>query len=163
MLESEAREESMRLPDERDDEELPPWAQLAHSGQFKAALVEYVRADGDVIFPDLAGAMGKYMEVSGDQGLAARANPNTVLWAGLSQPLCELICELISAKRLYVHPTDPERYKSIQQGLRLPVLKEPTDDRVARASWLPSSLRCAPHPVHATRLARVGRMKLSNS
>lgn len=163
MLESEARADSLRLPDDEEDAALPPWAQLAHSGQFKAALVEFVRADGDVLFPELAAAMGKYMEVTGDQGLAARANPNTVLWAGLSQPLCELICELVSAKRLYVHPTDAERYKSIQQGLRLPLMKEPTDSRLPRAAWLPSSLRCAPHPVHAARLARVGRMKLSNS
>lgn len=162
MLETEAREESLRIPDDDEEAELPAWAQLAHSGQFKAAVVEFVRSDGDVLFPELAMGLGRYMEVTGDQGLAARANPNTVLWAGLSQPLCELICELISSKRLYVHPTDVERYKSIQQGVRLPVLKEPTDNRLPRAAWLPCSLRCAPHPVHAARLARIGRMKLSN-
>lgn len=160
MLESEAREDKLQLPEDDDETPLPPWAQLAHSGQLKAALVEFVRGDGDVIFPELTAALAPYMEVAGDQGLAARANPNTVLWAGMSQPLCELICELVSSKRLYVHPTDVERYKSIQKGLRLSVLKEPTDDRLPRAAWLPSSLRCAPHPVHAARLARIGRMKL---
>jgi hypothetical protein len=163
MLESEARAESVQLPDDDDDAPLPPWAQLAHSGQLKAALVEFVRSRGDVLFPELAEALGKYTDVEGDQGLAARANPNTVLWAGMSQSLCELICELVSSKRLYIHPTDPDRYKEIQKGLRLPVLKEPTDARVPRAAWLPSSLRCAPHPVHAARLARVGRMKLGGS
>ena len=136
---------------------------MAHSGQLKAALVEFVRADGDVLFPDLTEALSPFMEVTGDQGLAARANPNTVLWAGMSQPLCELICELVASKRLYIHPADSERYKAIQQSLRLPVLKEPTDNRLPRASWLPSSLRCAPHPVHAARLARIGRMKLGRS
>lgn len=162
MLESEARNDALQVPDDEDeDAALPPWAQLAHSGQLKAALVEYVRADGDVLFPDLAKALSKYMETSGDQGLAARANPNTVLWAGMSQQLCELISELVSSKRLYIHPADPERYKSAQQSIRLPLLKEPTDSRLPRAAWLPSSLRCAPHPVHAARLARVGRMKLA--
>jgi hypothetical protein len=161
MLESEARDEALKIPDDDEGETaLPPWAQLAHSGQLKAALVEFVRSDGDVLFPDLVKALGEYMEVGGDQGLAARANPNTVLWAGMSQPLCELICELVSSKRIYIHPADVERYKSVQKGLRLPVIKEPTDDRLPRASWLPSSLRCAPHPVHAARLARIGRMKL---
>jgi ATP-dependent 26S proteasome regulatory subunit len=161
MLESEERHDATRIPIDDDDESAPPaWAQLAHSGQLKAALVEFVRADGDVLFPRMIDAMQPYMEVTGDQGLAARANPNTVLWAGMSQQLCELLCELVSSKRLYVHPADADRYKFIQQGLRLPVLKEPTDDRVPRAAWLPSSLRCAPHPVHAARLARIGRMKL---
>lgn len=160
MLESEARDDALRIPDDEEEKSLPAWAQLAHSGQLKAALVEFIRLDGDVLFPDLAEALSPYMEVTGDQGLAARANPNTVLWAGMSQPLCELICELVSSKRIYVHPADAERYKSIQKGLRLPVLKEPTDNRLPRASWLPSSLRCAPHPVHAARLARIGRMKL---
>lgn len=162
MLETEARHESLQIPDDDDDDApLPAWAQLAHSGQLKAALVEFVRADGDVLFPTLVEAMAPYMEATGDQGLAARANPNTVVWAGMSQPLCELIGELVSSKRLYIHPTDIERYKQIQKGLRLPVLKEPTDNRIPRAAWLPSSLRCAPHPVHAARLARVGRMKLA--
>ncbi len=161
MLESEARDEALQIPEDDDEEKaLPPWAQLANSGQLKAALVEFVRADGDVLLPDLVEAFKPYMEVTGDQGLAARANPNTVLWAGMSQPLCELICELVSSKRVYVHPADVERYKEIQKSLRLPVLKEPTDDRLPRAAWLPSSLRCAPHPVHAARLARIGRMKL---
>jgi hypothetical protein len=160
MLESEERNDALKIPDD-DETALPAWAQLAESGQLKAALVEYVRADGDVLFASLMDAMGKYMEVKGDQGLAARANPNTVLWVGMSQPLCELICDLVASKRLYIHPVDIERYKEIQKGLRLPILKEPTDDRIPRASWLPSSLRCAPHAIHAARLARIGRMKFA--
>lgn len=163
MLESEARDDALKVPVDEEETSLPAWAQLAHSGQLKAALVEYVRTDGDVLFPELAQALSRYMETSGDQGLAARANPNTVLWAGMSQQLCELICELVSSKRLYIHPTDPERYKAAQQSIRLPLLKEPTDNRLPRAAWLPSSLRCAPHPVHAARLARIGRMKLGGN
>ena len=161
MLEAEQRNDSLVVPDD-DEDELPAWAQLASAGQLKAALVEYVRGDGDVLFASLQDALAPYMEVVGDYGLAARANPNTVLWTGLSQPLCELIVELVSSKRLYVHPTDVERYKQLQKNLRLPVLKEPTDEALPRASWLPSSLRCAPHPVHSARLARIGRMKLAS-
>ena len=160
MLEAEQRNDAMKLPDD-DFGELPPWAQLASAGQLKAALVEYVRGDGDVLFASLQEALAPYMDATGDFGLAARANPNTVLWTGMSQPLCEMLVELVSSKRLYVHPTDIERYKEVEKGLRLPVLKEPTDEKLARASWLPSSLRCAPHPVHAARLSRIGRMKLA--
>ena len=164
MLEAEQRIDTTRVP--LDDDEfapLPPWAQLANSGQLKAGIVEYVRKDGDVLFPQLAEAMSPYMEVAGDQGLAVRSNPNTVLWAGMSQPLCELICELVSSKRLYIHPTDLERYKQIQKGVRLPILKEPTDEKIPRAAWLPASLRTAPHPIHSARLSRIGRMKLAGS
>ena len=161
MLEAEQRNDSIRIPDDdANDAALPAWAQLASAGQLKAGIVEYVRSNGDALFPELVEAMKEYMEVSGDQGLAVRSNPNTVLWAGLSQPLCELVCELISSKRLYIHPTDIERYKEIQKGVRLPVLKEPTDEKLPRAAWLPSSLRTAPHAVHSARLSRIGRMKL---
>jgi hypothetical protein len=136
---------------------------LAAAGQLKAGIVDYIRKDGDVLFPNLVEAMEPYMEVTGDQGLAVRSNPNTVLWAGMSQALCELICELVSSKRIYVHPTELERYKEIQKGVRLPILKEPTDDKIPRAAWLPSSLRTAPHQVHSARLSRIGRMKLGGS
>ena len=161
MLEAEQRNDSLVVPDD-DEGELPAWAQLASAGQLKAALVEYVRGDGDVLFASLQDALAPYMDVTGDFGLAARANANTVLWTGLSQPLCELLVDLVSSKRLYIHPTDVDRYKQLQKGPRLPVLKEPTDESLSRASWLPSSLRCAPHPVHAARLARIGRMKLAS-
>ena len=163
MLEAEQRNDAMVIPDDDDDGELPAWAQLASAGQLKAALVEYVRSDGDILFASLQEALAPYMEVTGDFGLAARANPNTVLWTGMSQPLCELLVELVASKRLYLHPTELDRYKEIEKGLRLPVLKEPTDEKLARASWLPSSLRCAPHPIHAARLSRIGRMKLASS
>ncbi len=162
MLEAEQRNDAIRLPvDDNEFVALPPWAQLALAGQLKAGIVEFVRKEGDVLFPELAAAMEPYMEVSGDQGLAVRSNPNTVLWAGLSQPLCELICELVSSKRIYIHPTEIDRYKALQKGVRLPILKEPTDDKIPRAAWLPSSLRTAPHPVHSGRLSRIGRMKLA--
>lgn len=161
MLEAEQRHDATKLPDD-DFGELPAWAQLAAAGQLKAALVEYVRSDGDVLFASLQEALAPYMEVEGDFGVAARANPNTVLWTGMSQPLCELIVELVAAKRLYLHPTDLDRYKQLEKGLRLPVVLVPTDEKLSRASWLPSSLRCAPHPIHAARLARIGRMKLAS-
>ena len=163
MLEAEHRNDLARssMPDPRTSA-LAPWMQLAAAGQLKAAIVEFVRAKGDVIFPEIIDAMQTYMEVVGDQGLAVRTNPNTVLWAGLSQPLSELLTELITSKRIYIHPTDLERYKSIQQGLRLPIIKEPTDDRIPRPAWLPSSVRNAPHPIHGARLSRIGRMRLAS-
>jgi len=161
-------DEEQRLGDfeEEDDQSgvLPSWAVLAQAGQLKAAIVEYVRREGgDILFPELCTALQRHVEAAGEQGLAVRSNPNTVLWLGMSRELCEAIIDLSLARRLYVHPTDPERYRRSQQALKLPVLLEPTDEKLPRPKWLPASLRTAPHPTHASRLARLARMQLAGS
>jgi MoxR-like ATPase len=160
MLEMEQRQGFL---DDVEDaaENLPAWAQLAQAGQLKAAVVEYIRQNGEALFPQLVEDLSKYVDVTGELGLAPRANGNTVLWVGMSPELCEVIMDLVSARRVYVHPADPERYRRAQRGLRLPLLGEPTDEKLPRPKWLPSSLRVAPHPVHAARLARLGRIKLA--
>ena len=164
MLDEDQRREAKRQAAEKSrTAATPAWMRLAAAGQMKAAIVEFVRAKGDVLFPELTDALDQYLTASGDQGLAVRSNPNLVLWTGLSQATGEMICELVTSKRLYVHPTDVERYKSIQRVVRLPLVKEPTDEKLPRATWLPSSLRTAPHPIHGGRLARIGRMKLGSS
>lgn len=162
MLEAEHRnDQALESSRKVDAGDLPAWAQLANSGQIKAGLVEFVRSSGDVLFPDVVDAMSSYIDAVGDQGLAIRSNPNVVVWAGLSQRFCDMICDLISSKRLYIHPAELDRYKSVQKGIKLPILKEPTDERVPRAVWLPASLRTSPHRLHAARLSRIGRIKLN--
>ncbi|MDZ4686665.1 MAG: AAA family ATPase [Planctomycetaceae bacterium] len=141
-------DEEQRMGDfeEEDDQSsvLPSWAVLAQAGQLKAAIVEYVRREGgDILFPELCAALQNHVDMSGEQGLAVRSNPNTVLWLGMSKDLCEAIIELSLARRLYVHPTDPERYRRANLALKLPVLLEPTDEKLPRPKWLPASLRTA--------------------
>lgn len=143
--------------------DLPPWAQLAVHGQLKGALVEFVRGNGETLLPELQQALEPYMPVAADFGLALRGNPNTVLWTGMSQDLCELIKDLVASKRLYFHPVDIECYQAIPAGLKLPPVVEPTDEKLPRPCWLPVSLRTAPHPVHHHRLARIGRIKLAGA
>lgn len=163
MIEAERRHDAAKkLDDEIEFVALPPWAQLAAAGQIKAGIVEYVRTHGDTLIPDLLVAIEPYTDVAGECGLAVRSNPNTVIWTGLNQSLCEVICDLITSKRLFIHPTDLERYKAIQTGIRLPILKEPSESPLPRPMWMPSSLRTAPHPIHGPRLSRIGRMKLSS-
>jgi hypothetical protein len=158
MLDAEQRH---GILDEEVAVKLPSWAALAQAGQLKAAIVEYIRLGGEVIFPTMLDDLAQYAEVTGEQGLATRSNPNTVLWVGMSQEFCELIIELVSARRIYIHPTEPERYRRAQRGLKLPMLGEPTDEKLPRPKWLPSSFRTGPHPVHAARLSRLGRIKLA--
>jgi AAA+ superfamily predicted ATPase len=163
MLDEEQRLGDFVVEDDRSGE-LPSWAVLAEAGQLKAAIVEYVRREGgDILFPELCAALQQHVDVSGEQGLAVRSNPNAVLWLGMSRELCEALIELTSARRLYVHPADPERYRRRDAVLKLPVLLEPTDEKLPRPKWLPGSLRTGPHAVHASRLARLARMQLAGA
>jgi SpoVK/Ycf46/Vps4 family AAA+-type ATPase len=142
------------------EKELATWAALAKHGQLKAAVTEFVRDNGETLFPTLQDVFAEFFETTGELGLASRLNPNTVLWSGMSQELCQIVTDLVASKRLYVHPVAVEEYQKLQKSLKLPVIHEPTDEKLARPSWLPSSVRTGPHPVHAARLSRIARMRL---
>jgi SpoVK/Ycf46/Vps4 family AAA+-type ATPase len=158
MLDAEQR--SGAFDDEDEVATVPAWVSLVQAGQFKAALVEYVRSQGEVTFPELLAAFEPYTTLRGELGLAVRGNPNCVLWLGMSNELCEVLVELISSKRLYVHPADRGRYLRLGQKLALPELPEPTDEKLTKPRWLPASLRIGPHSEHGARLARIGRIQL---
>ncbi len=163
MLEDEQRHSLAGHGVELPEKALATWAALAKHGQLKAAVTEFVRDNGETLFPVLQEAMQEYMPTTGEQGLASRANPNTVLWTGMSQELCTAIVELIDSKRLYLHPVDVKDYQALQKGVKLPVIHEPTDEKLPRPSWLPSALRNAPHPIHSAKLSRIARMRLKQS
>jgi len=145
------------------EKELATWAALAKHGQLKAAVTEFVRDHGETLFPVLQDTFADYLATTGELGLASRANPNTVFWSGMSQELCQIVADLVSSKRLYLHPVAVEEYQRLQKSLKLPVIHEPTDNKLARPSWLPSALRTSPHPIHAGRLSRIARMRLKQS
>lgn len=162
MLDAEVRSEPVAAPID-DDAPPPAWSTLAEAGQIKAALVEYVRQGGDILFPQVQAAFEPYLNVHGEQGLALKTNPNTVLWLGMSSELCVAIIELVTARRLYIHCMDPETYQRFKApGLKLPPIAAPAEEKLPRPVWLPSSLRTGPHPVHAAKLARIGRIQLAN-
>ncbi len=137
------------------------WVALAEHGQLSTAVVEYVRQHEGVTFPQLQADFAQFIETSGEQGLALRSDPNVVLWIGMSRELAELISKLIASKRLYLHPADVDSYKSAGKNMRLPLLKELSEERLSRPSWLPVCLRDLPPEEGSGRFARVARMKLS--
>src|SRR6185503_7431883 len=102
MIEEEQREASF-LDDEEPAKE--QWMELAEHGQLNAAVIEYLRRCDEAPFPKLQEDFGPFLETTGEQGLALRADPNVVLWSGMSQPLAELLASLIAQRRIYVHPT----------------------------------------------------------
>lgn len=158
MLDEEERIGKLELDD--DQQAKPSWATLAEAGQLKGAIVEYIRTEGEVEFPRLVTDFQPYFEAEGPQGLAMRTDPQAVLWVGMSQELCELLIDLISSRRLYVHPCELERYRDLG-GLKLPTIPTPPTDKLERPHWLPSTLRNRPHPAYSAQLARLRRIQLS--
>jgi hypothetical protein len=163
MLEDEQRHAAQSQDVAPQEKAVAKWAALAQHGQINAAVTEYVRENGETLFPALQEAFREYLPTTGDQGLASRANPNTVLWSGMSQELCQILVDLVASKRLYLHPVALEEYQKLQKSVKLPVIHEPTDEKLPRPSWLPSALRTAPHPVHAAKLSRIARMRLKQN
>jgi hypothetical protein len=158
MLDEEQRRGALTPDVAADDRE---WAALAEHGQLNAAVVEFVRRHDYVTFPQLEQAFSEFLPTSGEVGLALRSDPNVVLWVGLSPEFSEVIAKLITARRLYVHRTPLERYRTNGNVLRLPPLETLPQDRLPRPSWLPVCLRDLPPEDGAGPFARVARMKLS--
>jgi len=161
MLEEEDRhEEESRVAD--NAEQIEEWKQLAELGQTKAAIVEYIRSTGEAVFPALQTAFADFIETTGDQGLALRADANVVLWNGLSAELASLLAKLISSKKLFLHLVDPNQYASHADQMTLPQISELPDNRLSRPCWFPVSLSDIAPEDAPTRMTRVARMKLSH-
>lgn len=162
MIEEEQRQASLAPLD--DDEAPPePWQELAEHGQVNAGIVEYLRRNDTATFAQIHEKFAKYITADGEQGLALRSDPNVVLWTGMSQELAETLSGLIASRRIYVHPISPDAYKSATRSVKLPLVTELTEDRVARPMWFPTALRLLPAPGGtAGRFGRVARIKLQN-
>ncbi|MFN0195732.1 MAG: AAA family ATPase [Planctomycetaceae bacterium] len=138
------------------------WQVLAEHGQLPAAITEFVRTKKTVTFPDLEDAFAQWQPTTGDQGLALRSDPNTVLWVGMSPELAGTLVKLIAEKKLYIHEIDPDIAESTPRKPKLPTVRKLTEDRLPRPCWFPAVL-CAYAPEEINpRLSRVARMKLSN-
>lgn len=137
------------------------WETLAEHGQMSAALVECVRRNDRITFPEIQELFSGWLEVGGEQGISLRSDPNVVLWAGMSKELAELFSKLIEGKRLYLHPSTVDAYKALGKGLKLAALPALSEERIAKPAWLPVSLRVLPPAGGSGRLGRVTRIKLT--
>lgn len=161
MMDEENRREqeaaAVRAAAHRDE-----WQVLAEHGQIPAAIAEFVRDKKSANYHEIEEAFAEWTTTTGDQGLALRSDPNTVLWVGLSPEIAGTLVKLIAEKKLYVHETDPDIAESLPKKPKLPTVRKLDEDRLPRPSWLPTVL-CAYAPEDVNhRLSRVARMKLSN-
>lgn len=139
------------------------WQNLAEHGQLNAAVIEYLRKYDIGLFPRIQDDFTGLLTTSGDQGLALRSDLNVILWTGMSQEFAELLSELIAARRIYLHITGVEAYKSLGRTLKFPAIGSLPEAKSPRPVWMPAALRLLPPAEGSNRLGRVTRIKLSRN
>ena len=137
----------------------PKWQTLAASGQLETALVEYIRAVDAPTFVRLVTDFAPFTEVAGDYALVLKADPKLVIWTRLSQPLTDLIANLVGARRMYLHPVAQTAYAGTKHPT-LPFLSSIPESEVAKPHWLPTTLRIVP-AVGASKLGKLSKVKLN--
>lgn len=160
MLEEEQRHAAL-APSEESVQAQEAWSSLADHGQLNAAVIEYLRRNGQAIFPQFQQDFAKWMPPTGELGLALKSDPNIVLWAGMGKEITDVLSELVSARRVYLHPCSADGYKQANKTLPFPLVDPIPDDRLARPGWLPVVFKLVPPAGGAGRLARVARIKIN--
>ncbi len=143
------------------EDEVEPWRTLAQSGDIPAAIVEYIRSHDGTTIPQLQSLFTEFISTSGEQGLALRADPNLIIWLGLSAEFAGEIVKLIGNKRLYLRVADPGAFEEVSADIKLPKLTSLPDNKVSKPAWLPTCLTDLAPEEPDPRLERVARMMLS--
>ncbi len=147
--------------DLEEDDAVERWKTIAQSGDIPLALLEYVRTHDGTTIPQLQSAFTEFTSTSGEQGLALRADPNLVLWLGLSQEFAGELSKLISNKRLFLRLADASVFGDSANEIKLPRMTALPDNKVSKPAWLPTCLTDLAPNEPDPRLERVARMMLA--
>jgi hypothetical protein len=149
-------------PTDLDEEKsVEQWRTLAQSGDISAAVLEYVRQHDAATLAQIQAAFAEFTSTSGEQGLALRADPNLILWLGLSQEFAGDLAKLISNKRLYLRVAEASAFGDSAAEIKLPKLTSLPDNKVSKPAWLPTTLTDLAPDEPDPRLERVARMMLA--
>ncbi|QDU80166.1 ATP-dependent zinc metalloprotease FtsH [Polystyrenella longa] len=132
------------------------WKRLAQQDSLSAAISEYVRVNDMCTFEEIQTDFTPYFDTRGEHGLVIRQNPKVMLAVKFSEELNLVLSQLITGRRIYLHPTEAEAYK---RKLPLPVLKQVPEDRQREFAWLPTRLRSVPPVTRSPALSQVGRIR----
>lgn len=170
MLEEEHREKTGSddgsmlnlLEDEASEDEGEEfnWRTMIADGQVRSGLLEYVSEQDEVTLSELQLAVKDHLTVDGEFGLALRADPNIVVWHGMSAELAAPLAKLISDRKLYLNPVSSSRYGASVSEVSLQKLSALPDGQLKKPSWLPTTISAIPPEDVDERLVRVARMKL---
>ncbi len=147
--------------DLEEDDVVEQWKTLAQSGDLPQALLEYVRTHDGTTIPQLQTAFAEFTSTNGEQGLALRADPNLILWLGLSAEFAGEISKLITSKRLHLRLADAATFGDAAAEIKLPKLTSLPDNKVSKPAWLPTCLTDLAPDEPDSRLERVARMMLA--
>ncbi|MCG6157402.1 AAA family ATPase [Rubinisphaera margarita] len=139
-----------------EDYDFPdPWMAPLKAGDLSRAVLEYVRAVDNILFPKLLEEFQKHMPVTGQSAIALESDTNIHIWQGLNHELAEAIARYVNNKRIFLNPIDAKAYLKIGQILKVPCLPELREKRLPREVWYPVSLRIMPPPQGSGRLRSV--------
>ncbi|MFM9966554.1 MAG: AAA family ATPase [Planctomycetaceae bacterium] len=147
--------------DLEEDDAVETWRTLAQNGEIPPALLEYVRTHDGTTIAQLQSVFAEFTSTNGEQGLALRADPNLILWLGLSAEFAGELSKLISNKRLYLRLADATAFGESASEIKLPKLTSRPDNKVTKPTWLPTCLTDLAPDELDPRLERVARMMLA--
>ncbi len=123
-----------------DDLPIRPGEDKAQKGDLRAAVIEYVNAQGSVTFVELQNYLSPYIEVRGEAELSL-PNLNLVLWAGVSDEFANFVQELWGDPDLVADGCSPMEYLWDGGALNLPIAKRPPKQGYKEPHWAPMVLR----------------------
>ena len=136
----------------------PAWGRLAAGGQVRGAITEYLAAKDGATFPALLEALGPYTAVAGPLGLALKAAPNAVVWAGLDEEFAAEVAKLVESRRVYLHPVADH---PADGAPKLPPYTPGDGDPPAGPHWRPVKLKTLPSPGNPPEYSRLTRVRVA--
>ncbi len=83
-------------------------------------------------------------DLGGDVAIHLTGRPNCVFWSGMSKEYADAVLALMSAKRIYPHPSDFLVYVIDGAVPKMEMAKRPPRGDYKNPHWLPIVLRTVP-------------------
>ena len=112
-----------------------PRAPVVH--RVAKAMEEYILSSGGVSMVELERVAGEHIEVSGDLAWAPAAEPNLIIWAGMSQDFIDAVDLMRECERVEPTLTTPLVYTIDGKMLNLPVAQRPPKGGYKSEHWAP--------------------------
>ena len=122
------------------------WRAPAERGDLAGAIEAYVKAYDWVTFPELMRKLEPHVPggVRGEWAICTPADPNLILWTGMSEPFKDALRGLLAERRLFFHPAELLTYLVDGGLMRMPLASRPPKDGYKAPHWLPTCLRTVP-------------------
>ncbi|NYF57875.1 hypothetical protein [Micromonospora purpureochromogenes] len=98
-------------------------------------------------FVEVVGAIDAAgVPTDGEAALCSSRDPNILYWVGVSSEVVDAVTELLRAKLVHLHPTEPLVYHIDGQVPMFPIAQRPPSAGYKEPHWLPAVLNAGPAP-----------------